>query len=262
MLTLESGSATDIGCVRDNNEDDLVTSASLFAVADGMGGHAAGEVASGLAIACLGRLAGASDLTPEDIVAAIESANDEILAVAAKRADSHGMGTTVAGLGVVRVGGVDHWVAFNVGDSRVYRFADDILSQVTVDHSEVEEMVAAGHLRPEDARIHPNRNVVTRSLGTTPAPIPDLWVFPPSVAERFVLCSDGLSQEVENYDIAVVLRNNPGAQAAADALVAAALAAGGRDNVTAIVVNLLPASGLSDAAIDTAPRLNVTDGES
>lgn len=262
MLTLVSGSATDVGCVRTNNEDDVFTSSSLFAVADGMGGHAAGEVASHVAINCLSQLAERNDLTPEDIVAVIDSANREILALASANADSRGMGTTIAGLGVVRVGGADHWVAFNVGDSRVYRYADAVLAQVTVDHSEVEELVALGEITAEDARTHPTRNVVTRSLGTQPPPVADLWVFPPSPDERFVLCSDGLTQEVDDEGIANVLRDNPDPQSAADALVSAALQAGGRDNVTAVVVNLLPAPGQSDAVGDTAPRRLIGGGES
>jgi protein phosphatase len=254
MLSLASGSATDVGCVRTNNEDDAFTSNSLFVVADGMGGHASGEVASRVAITCLSQLADRADLTPEDIVAAIHSANSEILTIASANADSHGMGTTVTGLGVVRVGGADHWAVFNIGDSRVYRYADDVLSQVTVDHSEVDELVTSGLLTPEDARSHPHRNVVTRSLGTRPAPVADLWVFPPAADERFMLCSDGLNSEVDDEGIAAVLRHHPDPQAAADALVAAALDAGGHDNVTAVVVNLLVSGGSSDAFGDTAPR--------
>jgi protein phosphatase len=256
MLTVLSGSATDTGLVRETNEDSVLDTRHLFAVADGMGGHAAGDVASGVAVAHLDRLATRNDLRPDDLVSALGSANDEILAVAAEHADRAGMGTTVAGLGVVRVGGSDHWIIFNVGDSRVYRFATDTLVRMTVDHSEVEEMVAAGRLGRDEARSHPRRNVVTRALGTDPAPSPDLWVFPPTPGERFLICSDGLPLELDEAEIAEVLRSEPSPQRAAKLLVDHAVAAGGHDNVTAVVVDL--AASHTDATVDdrTAPRIH------
>jgi protein phosphatase len=255
MLTVQSGSATDTGPVRETNEDSFLDTRQLFAVADGMGGHAAGDVASGVAVVHLDRLAMQSDLRPDDLVRALGSANDEILAAAAQHADRAGMGTTVAGLGVVRVGGSDHWIIFNVGDSRVYRFATDTLVRMTVDHSEVEELVAAGRLGRDEARSHPRRNVVTRALGTDPAPTPDLWVFPPTPGERFLICSDGLPQELDEAEIAEVLRTAPSPQQAAELLVDRAVAAGGHDNVTAVVVDL--ATSDADPTVDdrTAPRV-------
>jgi PPM family protein phosphatase len=261
MLIVEFGAATDAGLVRERNEDRVLAEPRVFAVADGMGGHAAGDVASSLAVARLRDLAGRDDLRPEDVRAALDSANAEILASMAECGERTGMATTVAGLGMVRVGGVEHWVVFNVGDSRVYRFADGALSQVSVDHSEVEERVAAGRLTREEARWHPLRHVVTRSLGTEPGPVADLWVFPPAPGERFLLCSDGLPLELDDVEIRQVLVEVATPQQAADQLVARALLAGGRDNVTVVVVDVVAAGGDSDVDVMTVPRARlVADG--
>jgi serine/threonine protein phosphatase PrpC len=254
MLSISSGAASDVGRVRAVNEDSLFVSDALVAVADGMGGHAAGDVASRIAVTCLERLVDHTTLLrPDDLVTVIGDANDEIVHSAEEDTTRAGMGTTLAGVAVVAVGGTDHWVVFNVGDSRVYRLDDEGLSQVTTDHSEVQELVAAGLLRPEEAKDHPNRNIVTRSLGTDPGPQADLWVFPPSNHERFLVCSDGLPLELTAKEITAVLRDEPDPQRAADALVAAAVAAGGRDNVTAVIVDgVLPES---PTGVDvTAPR--------
>jgi protein phosphatase len=239
MLTLNWGSATDVGRVRNQNEDSLWASESLFLVADGMGGHAAGEVASGLAVTEIGRIAESSPLQAEDITIAIWRANEAILRAGHERGDRFGLGTTVTGVAVVSAEGDDQWAVFNVGDSRVYRFIEGQLSQVTVDHSEVQELVTAGHLRPEEARFHPRRNVVTRSLGSDPPPIADLWVLRPRAGDRFLVCSDGLTGELEDAEIEQLLAEFSDPQEAADALVRAANAAGGHDNVTAIVVDLV-----------------------
>ena len=233
------GAASHPGNHRERNEDSTLVAPGILAVADGMGGHAAGEVASQLAVARLEMLAANADRKPEDVTSAIEAANDAILASAAAHSERAGMGTTVAGIGVVRVGGSDHWIVFNIGDSRVYRFARDALTQLTVDHSEVEELVAAGRITAEDAKVYPRRNVVTRSLGTDPAPTADVWVFPPTPGERFLICSDGLPLEVDDAAIAQILRAQTEPQQAADSLVERAVSAGGRDNVTAVVVDLV-----------------------
>ncbi|MCW2497998.1 protein phosphatase 2C domain-containing protein [Jatrophihabitans sp.] len=260
MLTFTAGAATDTGRVRSQNEDSLLTAEHFVAVADGMGGHAAGDVASRLAVQRLAELDRQPAPRPTDVLAAIAAMNAEILRSAADNSARAGMGTTLAGVGVVRVGGSEHWIVFNVGDSRVYRYFDGALSQVTVDHSEVEELRAAGRLTAAEARDYARRNIVTRSLGSDPAPEPDMWVFPPTSAERFVVCSDGLTLELEEAEIVKVLREQPDAQAAADTLVAHALAAGGRDNVTAIVVNLDIVASRSGVDADTAPRIRDAEG--
>jgi serine/threonine protein phosphatase PrpC len=255
VLTLSVGTATHRGLVRPHNEDSALHTERFVAVADGLGGHAAGERASRLAVDELAALTRLAAPGPSDVVAAIAAANGSILRAAAERAGNTGMGTTLAGIGVVQVAGSEHWIVFNVGDSRVYRWAGGAVSQITVDHSEVEEMRSAGRLTAEQARSHPGRNIVTRSLGTDPAPEPDVWVFPPLPEDTFVICSDGLTTEVTDAGIAQLLAGHPDPQMAADALVQAALAAGGRDNVTAIVVALalVPAGNAVDT--DTAPRI-------
>jgi protein phosphatase len=251
MLTVAAGSATDPGVVRAVNEDSALTGARVFAVADGLGGQAAGDVAARVAITALKGLGGTA-FGPAEVSAALTGANAEIVAAATGAAV--GMGTTIAGLAIVVVGGTEHWLVFNVGDSRVYRYADTHLIQVTVDHSEVAELVLAGTLSPAQAREYPRRHVITRCLGTEPAPVPDLWVFPPVAGERFVLCSDGLPLELEDAAIAAILAAHADPQEAAEALVREALAAGGRDNVTAVVVDLVAADPGADANVATVPR--------
>jgi len=174
------------------------------------------------------------------------------------------MGTTVAGLALVSVGGSRHWAVFNIGDSRVYRCLDGRLSQVTVDHSEVWELVERGLITPEQAQRHPGRNVVTRSLGRDPMGVVDTWVFPPYPGEVFVICSDGLSNELTREEMEAVLADHPDAEAAAAELVRRGVAAGGRDNVTAIVVAVQGQDADSDVDEDTTPRENVngSSGES
>ena len=258
MVTVRAGAASDAGRVRQLNEDTALTTTGMFVVADGMGGHAAGEVASGLAVARLGRLGARGDLKPDDVRAELALANRDILASAGEHPERAGMGTTVAGLSLVRFAGTEHWVVFNVGDSRVYRFVEDTLVQMTVDHSEVEELVAAGAIDSEQARTHPRRNVVTRALGMDPAPDPDVWVFPPTPGERFLICSDGLSLELADAEIAAVLRAEPTPQEAAEALVRKAVDAGGRDNVTVVVVDHVTGDD-DEANADTLPRAGRTE---
>jgi protein phosphatase len=242
MLTLRWGSATDVGRVRELNEDSLLAVPGLFVVADGMGGHAAGEVASQLAVTEFARLAEQAPVRAEDLAATVRQANEHILSAGAERGDRYGMGTTLTGVGVVgaeQAGQGEQLAVFNVGDSRVYRLTGGQLEQLTVDHSAVQELVDAGRLTAQAARSHPRRNVVTRSLGSNPGPAPDLWLVQPAAGDRFLVCSDGLTGELEDPAIAELLEANPDPQAAADQLVSQALAAGGHDNVTVVVLDVL-----------------------
>jgi protein phosphatase len=239
MLTLRWGSATDVGRVRTLNEDSMLAVPGLFVVADGMGGHAAGEVASQLAVAEFARLAEQAPVRAEDVTEAVRLANEHILIAGAERGDRHGMGTTLTGVGVVGSERGEELAVFNVGDSRVYQLTAGQLHQLTVDHSAVQELVDAGRLTARAARTHPRRNVVTRSLGTDPGPAPDVWLMQPVTGDRFLVCSDGLTGELEDADIAALLAGNPDPQAAADQLVHQAVAAGGHDNVTAVVLDVV-----------------------
>jgi protein phosphatase len=232
------GAATDVGAVRDHNEDALLAEPPLFAVADGMGGHAAGEVASALTLEQLGALRGRTDLTDEDVRAAIAAANEAILSWSADHPETAGMGTTVTGACLGTIDGASQWFVFNVGDSRVYQFRDGVLTQVTTDHSEVQELVDAGQLTADQAEHYARRNVVTRSLGSQPAPAPDIFAVPTAEGAAFLICSDGLTNEVDEADIASVLGQVRDPQHAADTLVQRAVAAGGHDNVSVIVVRI------------------------
>lgn len=246
------GATTDRGLRREVNEDALLADPPLFVVADGMGGHAAGDVASGMAIDVLAGLVGERPISPQDAIDAIQQANGAIFGLASSSPGKAGMGTTISGIASVVTGGSEHWMVFNVGDSRVYRLSYGRLTQLTVDHSEAEEMVAAGLLTREQGREYEHRNVVTRSLGTTPGVDIDSWVFPPIGSERFLVCSDGLTTEVTDDRIRACLLDNPDPQAAAATLVQLALEGGGHDNVTALVVDAAPSAVAADE--DTSPR--------
>lgn len=241
-MKVACGHHTDVGRVRSHNEDGLIAGRRVWAVADGMGGHAAGDVASSLMIGRLHALDEADALRPTDLLTALAEASETVRQHGDEHPRSAGLGTTVTGLAAVEVDGEDRWAVFNVGDSRVYRLADGELARVTVDHSEVEELVAGGIITADQARHHPLRNIVTRSVGGANPPAVDLWLLAPTPGERFVVCSDGLNSEVEDADIAR-LAATPDPQDAAEALVAAALAAGGRDNVTVVVVDVQEPSG-------------------
>ena len=237
-LVVRAGAATDVGRVREHNEDSILADRTVFMVADGMGGHAAGEVASRIAVDTVAELAGSPVRDRDDVVSALLLANRRILESVAAHPEQAGMGTTATGLAVVDAGGSDHWAVFNVGDSRVYRHLDGRLDLLTVDHSEVQQLVDAGLITEAEAARHPMRNVVTRSLGSDPAPVVDVWELPAHPGERFVICSDGLSGELTPEQVAEVVARHEDPQACAEALVAAAVDAGGRDNVSAVVVAL------------------------
>ncbi len=234
---VHAGIATHVGRVREHNEDSAFARGAIFVVADGMGGHAAGEVASAIAASTLGELADRTDLTVDVVVGQLAEANRRILQAGLRDPRTWGMATTLTGAALVRgQDGERAWTIVNLGDSRVYRYAAGALTQVTVDHSEVQEMVDLGYLTEAEARVHPLRHTVTRSLGRDRLPVADTWVLPVVAGERLVVCSDGLTNEVLDAQIAELLGEAADVQATAQALVDAAVANGGRDNVTVIVV--------------------------
>lgn len=227
------GSRTDVGCVRDHNEDSLVVTPPLFVVADGMGGHAAGEVASEIATTVLAEKA---PKTPdaEALGRAVEEANLEIIAAAEDGRGREGMGTTCTAAILQE----ERLVIAQVGDSRAYLLHQGELQQLTRDHSLVAMMVEAGQLTPEEARIHPRRSVITRALGTDPSTKPDLYEIDVEAGDRLLLCSDGLYGMVEDPDIQATMTRTADPQRCASQLVNEAIAAGGNDNVTVIVVDI------------------------
>ena len=235
MIRFSHGVATSVGRVRRVNEDSYLALPPIYAVADGMGGHGSGDVASRLAIEALARCVELRPLFTEAVLHALEEANQVIVS---RAEPPNRMGTTVTGLAGLETAGGDHLMVFNVGDSRVYRLAADRILQVTVDHSEVQELVLAGVLSREQARTHPRRNVVTRALGAAPSLQSDHWLLPAVGGDRFLICSDGLTGELPD-EVILPLLTVGGPQQAAEALVAAANDAGGRDNITAMVVDIL-----------------------
>jgi len=245
------GATTHVGRVRNSNEDSYVVTDNVFAVADGMGGHLAGEVASAMTVTVLRYLE--ADVSTDDAVQAVISANAAILQRSRSDAAHRGMGTTLTGLVVVQQDNEQRLAVINVGDSRTYRLRSGALEQVTIDHSYVQELVAAGHITAEEARSHPQRNIVTRALGIEAAVGIDVWTLPVVRGDRYLACSDGLVDEVTDEVILDVLCEYADPQAAADELVRRANAAGGRDNTTVVVVDV--AVGLDPATVNDADGL-------
>ena len=246
MAELRWGAATDKGRVREANEDTFVAEPMVFAVADGMGGHQAGEVASALAASILRERLGQGAASESAASAAVAEANEAIFGAARANSDQSGMGTTITALAILHAeeGGAEgtneeRLVLLNVGDSRTYRFRLGRLQRVTVDHSYVQELVATGHITDEEARTHPRRNIVTRALGIEPTVRCDAWSLPIVRGDRFVLCSDGLVDEVPDHEIADLVGSVEDPQMLAEVLVEMANRHGGRDNTTVVVVDVL-----------------------
>ncbi len=247
MIGFRHGAATSTGRVRRVNEDSYIAAPPIYAVADGMGGHGSGDVASALAAQVLARCADVHPLCTEAVLAALEEANRVII----ERDPVNRMGTTVTGLAGLGTAGEDHLMVFNVGDSRVYQLAADRIEQLTVDHSEVQELLLDGVITREQARTHPRRNIVTRALGSDPVLLADHWLLPATGGDRFLLCSDGLFSELPDEAILPLLSAGT-PQQAAEALVAAANDAGGRDNITVVIVDIESDDNSADET--TMPR--------
>ncbi|WP_082056958.1 PP2C family protein-serine/threonine phosphatase [Psychromicrobium lacuslunae] len=252
QITVRSGSQTDRGLRRELNEDSFLAVDPIFAVADGMGGHEAGEVASRECINTLIETpelaAGRRDAGAADVQAALLKADSRIRELTNARA-----GTTATGVVLVEEAGNPYWLVFNVGDSRTYRLSKGTFEQVSVDHSEVQELVDAGQITSAEALVHPRRHVVTRALGTGDDIEADYWLIPVEDGDRYLVCSDGLTAELSDEQIFRTLSTLGQPQEAADSLVQAALRSGGRDNVTVIVVDATDVLQEADL-LTTAPR--------
>ncbi len=231
---LSWGARTDVGLVREHNEDSYLVRAPVFAVSDGMGGHAAGEVASSIAV---NTIAEKAPLHADDILlgAAVEAANAAIIQGAIDGDGKQGMGCTATCVLIED----DKMAVAHVGDSRVYLLHSGILVRLTHDHSYVEELIEAGEITADEARVHPSRSVITRALGSDPDMYADHFTINLSLGDRIIICSDGLSSMVEDSEIEALAVSSATPQAAADNLVAAALAEGGHDNVTVVVIDVL-----------------------
>ena len=239
MTVLRSGSASDVGRVRSNNQDLALETSNLFAVADGMGGHVGGEVAARLAVQSL-RQAFDQQPTAQGLVDAIGAANQAIWVEGQEQADLRGMGTTLTVAALVQGSeGRDVLALANVGDSRAYVFADGQLSQVTSDHSLAEEKVRQGAMTEQEAAVHPHRHILTRALGVGPGVDVDLWELDLKTGDRLLLCSDGLTNEVSDVEIAALLGERSDPSNVARVLVDLANQHGGNDNITVVVVDVL-----------------------
>ncbi|MFJ6076838.1 PP2C family protein-serine/threonine phosphatase [Pseudarthrobacter sp. NPDC092419] len=235
-LALTCGHGTDRGHRRALNEDSYLAREPVFSVADGMGGHEAGEVASGLCVQALAAIpqveTGERSLTAPALQAHLLRADAAIRGATGSRA-----GTTLSGAVLVEQLGRTYWLVMNVGDSRTYRFSHGHLEQLSVDHSLVQELVDDGEISAEEAASHPQRHVVTRALGTGEDNEADFWLVPAEAGDRVLVCSDGLTGELADRSIARILDTVADPQDAAMELIHAALDHGGRDNVTVIVVD-------------------------
>ncbi|WP_307793862.1 PP2C family protein-serine/threonine phosphatase [Actinotalea soli] len=234
------------------NEDALLAYPPVFLVADGMGGHAAGDVASRLAVEEFSQLAGRASASPDDVH---DCFHRTALRLRETVAAGRTAGTTVAGVAIAAHDGGSYWLVFNIGDSRVYRWSNGVLEQISVDHSVVQELLDRGEIAPEQVLEHPERHVITRAVGTGPDPDPDYWLIPAGSSDRLLICSDGLTSELPDEVIAVVLHTVADPQEAAQLLVTQAIEAGGRDNVSAVVVDVATVA----AAADTDDTLRAED---
>jgi protein phosphatase len=249
-VELHYGAATDVGQVREVNEDSYLAAPPLFVVADGMGGHDGGDVASRIVVEEFARLAedGYDPRRGSQAVAeTLAACHERITAYAEDQARRTGRDFQAGTTAVVALlveddaedGGTPNWLLANVGDSRIYRFVDGDLEQVSVDHSLVQELVDEGMLTREEMAVHPARHVVTRALGGPELEDADYFLLPLPSAERLVLCSDGVTEMIDDDEVATILAEATDPRDAADRLVEAAVRAGGRDNATAVVVDVM-----------------------
>src|SRR4051794_27066296 len=256
----ETASLTDVGRQRQGNEDNYLEQSPLFAVADGMGGARAGEVASKVAVEKLGE-SGPFDGSPEQQLAEVtKQANRQIYEMAQSDSALAGMGTTLtAALVTGREVVIGH-----VGDSRVYRFRDGELERLTQDHSLVEEFVRQGKLTPEEAENHPQRSIITRALGPEPDVDVETYTHAGRDGDVYLLCSDGLTGMVPEPRIAEILRESPSLDQAAHKLIDAANENGGKDNITAVLFRLAGSDGHDDeddTLGDQAPETGISAHE-
>lgn len=259
--------ASHTGMVRAVNEDSYLAAGPIFLVADGMGGHNAGDQASQAVRATF------SQAFPDDVpatsagvLAAIKDSNAAVRAISGDDGTGRTIsGTTLAGVALTTSGdaGQLNWMAFNIGDSRIYSWDGRALTQLSVDHSAVQELVEAGVITDEEATLHPDRNVITRAIGASERVDADVWLLPANRRQAFLMCSDGLTKELGDEQIARILAEHPDDESGpslAQALVDAALAAGGRDNVTVVVVESITTGSDLDND-ETIDRVSIEDIE-
>jgi len=232
-VELTWGAATAVG-QREDNQDRYLAAPPVFAVADGMGGHAGGAAAAEAVVEALRSLTAGGTTTVEAIRLALQRADGEIRGF--RGPDKAGAGTTVAGVALVDEGEGPHWAVFHVGDSRVYRWHESRLEPVTRDHSVVQELLDAGYISDESAATHPQRHIITRALGVGPRPDADVVLYPVVPGDRYLACSDGLTGELDDALIAARLGAGDDVAHTVTTLTAEAESVGARDNVTVVLV--------------------------
>jgi len=247
MLTLRSAARSDVGLIRRGNEDSGYAAPDLLVVADGMGGHAAGELASAAVVATLADEP-MSALDEDLLAATVRISSGRVAQLVHERPELAGMGTTVTAL----IWQGDHAAIVHVGDSRAYRLRDGILEQLTHDHTYVQTLIDAGHLAPEDAATHPRRSLLMRAIDGSSDVDVDVLIEAPRVGDRYLLCSDGLTTVVPDEDIAFVLGDRE-PTAAVTSLVELALSRGAPDNVTVVVAHVI------DVEPETVSRLRAVE---
>lgn len=235
------GAATHVGKVRDHNEDGFFASGRMFAVADGMGGHEAGEVASSLVLQVCAEYAQRGPLGVDEIRELVIEANRRVYGHAAEHGP-HGMGTTLVGIVPVAQHGDSALAVFHVGDSRAYSFGEGRgLVQLTHDHSVVQELIDGGYIDEQEAAQHPERNVVTRAVGIDPSVVADVKMVDDIVNQRYLLCSDGISGQLDKALVAKLLGTPGPPGAAATSLIERVLDGSAPDNATVVVIDVEPA---------------------
>ncbi len=256
MTTLRTtvGAHTDPGLRRTANEDAFLAELPVFVVADGMGGHEAGDLASAAVVDVFRALLARGELTVDDVSRAVDAAHSAVAAIAATT--SRGAGSTLTAVLSVHHEGHRRWLVVNIGDSRVYRLLGDRLEQITIDHSVAQEMVDAGRLARADMATFSGRNIITRAVGEEHSPA-DYWLLPIVTGERLLLCSDGLTAEMTDEAIRAGLTLGGAPAQTAQALVAQAVALGGRDNITVIVVDVVD-GGVSPASEEVTGGMSLS----
>lgn len=265
-LIVSAGSSTHAGLRRTLNEDSVLASAPVFIVADGMGGHEAGERASAAVVAEFSPYIGRQSLELDDVLDALSRARESVEALSVSA--NGRAGTTLSGIVLADVDGMGYWLVFNIGDSRTYRLSEGELEQISVDHSVVQELIETGELTVIEAATDHRRNIITRAIGAGSTGDADFWMFPAELGDRILICSDGLSSEVADAQIGAILMTESDPQTAASVLVGEAVSAGGRDNITVVVVDAVSVASRpgvlmradDDIDEDTRPRAAAAGG--
>lgn len=253
-VELSWNAVSHVGKRRETNQDSYVTVPPVFAVADGMGGHSAGEIASAAVVRRLAELGGSETVTDADIDAVLTDAVEDIELDAGDT--ELGAGTTVTGVCF----GTDEeptWRVFNIGDSRVYQYFKGALTQVTVDHSVVQHLLDTGAITAEEAEVHPHANVITRAVGFNEDPVPDYTSLALIPGQRLLICSDGLMKEITDIGIQHFLATEDTAEDAAERLVEKAVGNMGRDNVTVIVIDVHAVGDVRDTGSIEAAGIEI-----